>query len=57
MKTTKRALQIGDTIRCHDPEDMVETDQDLIRGGYEAEFVYELDGKKGYWLEITEVPE
>lgn len=27
------SLQIGDTIKCHDPEDMIETMNDLLRGG------------------------
>lgn len=49
-------LQIGDTIKCNDSEDMIDTMHDLLRGGYDVEFVYELDGEKGYWLEITEVP-
>ena len=49
-------LQIGDTIKCHDPEDMINTMTELSRGGYDVEFVYELDGRRGYWLEITEVP-
>lgn len=26
-------LQIGDTIKCYDPEDMVDTMYELMRGG------------------------
>lgn len=26
-------LQIGDTIKCHDPEDMIDTMHELSRGG------------------------
>lgn len=48
-----KALEVGDTIKCHDPQDMIEIDQELIAGGgYETEFVYEMDGNKGYWIEI-----
>lgn len=26
-------LQIGDTIQCHDPDDMIDTMNELLRGG------------------------
>lgn len=45
-------LQIGDTIKCHDPEDMINTDRELLRGGYWTEFEYQQDGVKGYWIRI-----
>lgn len=50
-------LQIGDTIKCRDSEDMVDTDQELVRGGYETEFLYEMNGNKGYWIVITGIEE
>ena len=28
-----KALEVGDTIKCHDPQDMIEIDQELIAGG------------------------
>ena len=46
-------LKIGDTIKCHDANDMINTMTDLAQEGIDSDFVYEKDGKKGYWLEIT----
>ena len=51
-----RMLQIGDTIKCTDSADMVDTMENLSLDGYDTDFVYELSGEKGYWLKITEVP-
>ena len=54
MEVTKqmKALEVGDTIKCHDPHELGELDQTLVDLGYETEFVYEMDGERGYWLEI-----
>ena len=45
-------VQIGDMIKCHDPEDMVDTMTELAAEDIETDSVYERDGKKGYWLEV-----
>lgn len=50
-------LKVGDTIKCHDAEDMIDAMQDLAKEGIETDFVYEMDGKKGFWLIITKVSE
>lgn len=30
---------------------------ELLELGYDVEFVYERDGVRGYWFEVTEVPD
>ena len=51
----EQELQVGDWIRCHDKEDMVETFIDLQAEGIDSDFRYERFGQKGLWLEITAV--
>lgn len=51
----KNTLNVGDTIECANPEDMVETMYALIGEHIDTEFVYEKDGKKGYWLEVVSI--
>ena len=48
-------LKVGDTIKCHDADDLINTMKDLAQEGIETDFVYEKDGQKGLWLEIVEV--
>lgn len=48
-------LQVGDTIKCKDKDDMVDTMQALIKEGIDTDFMYEKDGEKGLWLIVTEV--
>ena len=48
-------LKVGDTIKCADKDDLVETHNILQRQGYNTDFLYEKDGKKGLWLEIKKV--
>ena len=45
-------LQIGDTIKCRDNNDAVETMMDLAANGVKTDFLYEKDGEKGIWLII-----
>ena len=45
-------LKKGDTICCHDKDDMLNTDLELCRLGYKTDYMYEKDGKTGYWIEI-----
>lgn len=45
-------LKKGDFIECHDKDDLVDTFMELNKGDIETDFVYERDGKKGYWLEV-----
>ena len=48
-------LKVGDAIKCHDEDDLIETMKDLAEYGIETDFVYEKAGEKGLWLEITKV--
>ena len=48
-------LKVGDTIRCHDKEEMVNYSMALAQLDIETEFMYEKDGEKGLWLIITGV--
>ena len=48
-------MKVGDTIKCRDKDDMVETMYQLQREGIETDFIYERDGKKGLWLEVVKV--
>lgn len=45
-------LKIGDTIKCLDPDDMVDTMQALAGEGIDTDFRYSMDGERGLWLEV-----
>lgn len=47
-------MKKGDTIRCRDKEDMLNTFLNLTACGMELEFCYERNGEQGYWLEVME---
>lgn len=53
MKRERVRLNVGDTIKCRDPEDMVNYMHALIEEGIETDFLYEKDGERGLWLEVT----
>lgn len=48
-------LQIGDTIKCADAEDMINTMHDLEKEGITTDFMYEKDGEKGLWLVVERI--
>ena len=48
-------MKIGDTIKCADAEDMIETMYALAKEGIETNFLYEEGGVKGLWLEVVKV--
>ena len=50
-----RMLKAGDTIKCADKEDLLNTHNDLALNGVYTDFLYEKDGKKGLWLEVIRV--
>jgi hypothetical protein len=43
-------LQIGDTIECHDKNDLIDTMEILQKEGIYCDWMFEKEGKKGYWL-------
>ena len=45
-------LNVGDTIKCADRDDAVNTMMELAENGIETDFLYEKDGKRGLWLVI-----
>ena len=48
-------LSIGDTIKCADKEDCVNMMLELAKEGVKTDFLYEKDGKKGFWLEVEKL--
>ena len=46
-------LKKGDTIKCHDEKEIIYLMGVLEKEGYCTDFLYEKDGTKGLWLEIT----
>ena len=46
-------LKKGDTIKCHDAEELLYLMKELEKEGYGTDFLYTKDGKEGLWLEIT----
>lgn len=47
-------MKVGDTIKCADIDDMIHTMQELEKEDIHTDFMYEKDGKKGYWLLVVE---
>ena len=50
-------LNVGDTIKCANAEDMINTMQELAKENIQTDFLYEKDGETGLWLEIIKVGE
>ena len=48
-------LKVGDAIKCHDKDEMVEVMQKLANEDIFTEFLYEKDGEQGLWLIIEKV--
>ena len=46
-------IKTGDTIKCHDADDLVEVMTELANKDIETDFLYELDGIKGFYLIVT----
>ena len=47
-------MKPGDTIKCADVEDMINTMQELEKEDIHTDFMYEKDGVKGYWLVVVD---
>ena len=52
-----KRLKVGDTIKCHDEDDMIKTMEELAKDGVGTDFLYEKYGARGLYLEVTEVEE
>ena len=48
-------LEVGDTIKCRNKKDLVESSMTLQRAGIETDFLFKKNGEKGYWLMITKI--
>jgi hypothetical protein len=48
-------LKVGDTIKCADADDMINTMTDLEKEDIFTDFLYEKDGVKGFWLVVEKV--
>lgn len=48
-------LQVGDTIQCHDADDMIRTMTELEKENITTDFLYEKDGEKGLWLVVERI--
>ena len=48
-------LKVGDTIKCANKEDLLNTHNELALNGVFTDFLYEKDGKQGLWLEVIKV--
>lgn len=48
-------LKIGDTIKCHDKEEMVDLMMELEKENITTDFMYEKDGIKGLWLVVERI--
>ena len=46
---------VGDTIRCDDKDDLITTMTMLAKQDITTDFLYELNGVKGYWLIVEKV--
>ena len=54
-KRKEPGLQVGDTISCHDKDEMVNISIELDNEGIDNDFLYEKDGQKGLWLVVVDI--
>ena len=54
VNVPERTLKVGDTIKCHDKDDMVNISTSLAQEGIMTDFMYEKDGKQGLWLVVVD---
>lgn len=57
MERSERLLKVGDTIKCANKEDLLNTHNDLALNGVYTDFLYEKDGERGLWLEVKSIKE
>lgn len=48
-------LSVGDTIKCANKDDLLQTHNELAKNNIMTDFMYEKDGAKGLWLEIISI--
>ena len=47
-----RRINTGDIIKCKDKEEAGKVADALITEGYKWEFIFEINGRRGIWIEI-----
>lgn len=52
----KNKLQVGDFIQCHGMKDVIDHHTELTKQGYKLSLCYEHGRKKGYFLQVFDVP-
>lgn len=50
-------IKIGDTIKCKDVDDLIDTMEKLWHEGVFTDFIFEKDGQIGYWLVVEKIEE
>lgn len=53
MEQRKATLKVGDTIKCHNKDDLIKTMTELAKCNIVTDFLYEKDGENGLWLVVT----
>ena len=48
-------LKVGDTIQCHDADDMIHIMTELAKENITTDFMCEKDGVKGLWLVVERI--
>lgn len=51
----EEGFKVGDLIKCNNAQDMVVTDYELVKAGYETDCAYRVNGEDGLWIEIRGV--
>ena len=46
-------IKVGDTIKCHDKDDLIKIMTELAKCGIETDFLYEKDVEHGLWLVVA----
>ena len=54
---SKGKAQIGDTIKCHDKEELIRVMGELAKQGIYTDFVCKRNGIEGLWLVVERVEE
>ena len=48
-------MNVGDTIKCSNAEEMINVMYELTKEGIDTDFMFEKDGEKGLWLVVVGV--
>lgn len=48
-------LKVGDTIKCANADDMINTMTELAKEDIETDFMYKKNGEQGFFLEVLNV--